>query len=148
MASIQGPHTARSVVEPHKAIQSIEYIENDFTTQRFEECKSRFKGFKEGEREVLLFHGTDSTNIESIFNNNFDLGMAPANRPKVWLVECPRGWQIQSLSLQAMAFGRGIYMSEYPAVCLGYGNVLVLCRVLLGRVVRVGCGLGGDRGTV
>ena len=41
-----------------------------------------------------------------------------------------------------MAYGRGIYMSEYPAVCLGYGNVLVLCRVLLGRVIRVGGGEG------
>ena len=40
-----------------------------------------------------------------------------------------------------MAYGRGIYMSEYPAVCLGYGNVLVLCRVLLGRIIRVGGGM-------
>ena len=40
-----------------------------------------------------------------------------------------------------MAYGRGIYMSEYPAVCLGYGNVLVLCRVLLGRVLKVGGGV-------
>ena len=32
-------------------------------------------------------------------------------------------------------------MSEYPAVCLGYGNVLVLCRVLLGRIIRVGGGM-------
>ena len=36
-----------------------------------------------------------------------------------------------------MAFGRGIYMSDYPALCLKHGNVLVVCRVLLGRVVRV-----------
>ena len=87
MASIKGVHAARSVIEPHNAIQSIEYIENDVTSHRFEECKSRFKGFTEGGKEVLLFHGTDITNIDSIFNNNFDIGMTPANRPKVWLVE-------------------------------------------------------------
>ena len=85
MASVKGIHAARSVVDPHSAIQSIEYIENDVTSQRFRECKSRFKNLKEGKKEVLLFHGTDITNIDSIFNNNFDIGMSPSNRPKVWL---------------------------------------------------------------
>ena len=85
MASVQGIHSARPVKDPHTAIQSIEYIENDVTSQRFLECKTRFKNFQEGEKEVLLFHGTDITNIDSIFNNNFDIGMVPSNRPKVWL---------------------------------------------------------------
>ena len=36
-----------------------------------------------------------------------------------------------------MRYGRGIYMSDYPGICLNYGNVLVLCRVLLGRVTSM-----------
>ena len=85
MASARGPQSSRSLLDPQNAIQSIEYIENDVINQRFQECKNRFKNLKDGEKEVLLFHGTDITNIDSIFNNNFDIGMAPSNRPKVWL---------------------------------------------------------------
>ena len=74
----------KAVSDPHKAIQSIEYIENDATSQRFEECRRRFKSLIPGEeQEVLLFHGTDRANIDSIFNNNFNIEMSPADRPKV-----------------------------------------------------------------
>ena len=83
MASVQGVQAARSVIDPQSAIQSIEYIENDITSQRFQECKTRFKNIQEGEKEVLLFHGTDITNIDSIFNDNFNIEMAPSSRPKV-----------------------------------------------------------------
>ena len=31
-----------------------------------------------------------------------------------------------------MVYGRGIYMSEYPGVCLNYGKGLLLCKVLPG----------------
>ena len=41
-----------------------------------------------------------------------------------------------------MMYGRGIYMSDYPETCLRYGNVLILCRVLLGRVSVVDEGSG------
>ena len=76
--------SARHNLDPQNAIQSIEYIENDVSTARFEECKRRLRGLLPGgDKEVLLFHGTDLTNIEGIFNNNFIIDCAPANRAKV-----------------------------------------------------------------
>ena len=62
-------------------------IENDVSTARFEECRRRLKTLlPDGGKEVLLFHGTDLTNIEGIFNSNFDIDLAPATRTKVVVV--------------------------------------------------------------
>ena len=74
----------KPIFQPHNAIQSIEYIENETSTTRFDECKRRFnKLLPDGDKEVLLFHGTDVSNIDGIFNNNFNIEMTPTNRPKV-----------------------------------------------------------------
>ena len=35
-----------------------------------------------------------------------------------------------------MAYGYGIYLSEFPQFALKYGTVLVVCRVMLGRPYR------------
>eukprot|EP00092_Neocalanus_flemingeri_P058148 GFUD01069246.1.p1 GENE.GFUD01069246.1~~GFUD01069246.1.p1 ORF type:complete len:434 (+),score=85.63 GFUD01069246.1:341-1642(+) len=109
------PIRARSINNPSQAIQSIEYIENELSTERYQQCKALLREKSDQcAQEILLFHETDLNNIESIFNNNFNLDSSPLNRPK------------------AMIFGRGIYMSEFPGVSLNYGKGLMLCKVLTG----------------
>ena len=83
MASIKD-YNIRTISDPAHAIQSIEVIENDVSSGKFNECKKRLRSLQlDADKEMLLFHGTDVTNIDSIFNNNFNIEMAPANRPKV-----------------------------------------------------------------
>eukprot|EP00092_Neocalanus_flemingeri_P058137 GFUD01069235.1.p1 GENE.GFUD01069235.1~~GFUD01069235.1.p1 ORF type:complete len:419 (+),score=91.22 GFUD01069235.1:69-1325(+) len=111
----QHPIPARPINNPSQAIQSIEYIENKLSTERYQHRKALLREKSDQcAQEILLFHETDLNNIESIFNNNFNLDSSPLNRPK------------------AMIFGRGIYMSEFPGVSLNYGKGLMLCKVLTG----------------
>jgi hypothetical protein len=58
----------------------------------------------------LLFHGTPEANLDSILSSNFD----PSRIARV-------------------AHGHGFYFSEFPVTSLGYGQTLILCRILTGR---------------
>ena len=62
-------------------------------------------------KEVLLFHGTDSANLDSIMENNFNIDAVPSHKEK------------------KMIYGRGVYMSEHPEIAFNYGDKLLLCRV-------------------
>ena len=114
--------TAKQIHNPAQAIQSIEYIENEVNTEHYQQCRDLF--IKKSEecgnenigKEILLFHGTNVQNIDSIFNTNFDIESSPVDRRK------------------AMVYGRGVYMSQFPGVSLNYGNGLLLCRVLPGAI--------------
>ena len=64
-------------------IESIVFLENRKTQETFEECKKKFKDAGFSEEETLLFHGTDASNVDSIFTNNFDIDYNPIGREKV-----------------------------------------------------------------
>ena len=92
------------------AIQHIDYLENAALAKRFESMRASLSWRGRGGEEVLLFHGTQPVNLDSIMRNNFD--------------PCLH---------QRSVYGPGTYMSKYPNVALAYGTGLVLCRVLLGN---------------
>ena len=62
-------------------------------------------------KELLLFHGTDSGNLDSIMENNFNINTVLSHKKK------------------KMIYGRGVYMSEHPEIAFNYGHKLLLCRV-------------------
>ena len=62
------------------------------------------------DKEILAYHGTDKKNINSILKSNQQLSYA-----------------------RRQAHGKGNYFSEYPSVSLGYGDGLLLCRILPGK---------------
>ena len=99
------------------SIASIEYVVNEKTLETFNSKKRFFQKSKRGlnrtgkVKELLLFHGTDTANVDSIVENNFAIEAVPTHRKK------------------AMVYGRGIYMSEHPETALKYGDKLLLCRV-------------------
>jgi hypothetical protein len=75
-----------------------------------QEKKIDFSSAGSDDTEVLLFHATGPANTHNICSGNFDLSVG-----------------------SRFAYGRGIYFSKCPNVCLQYGQDLILCRVLLGR---------------
>jgi len=114
----------RKIVNNHfDAIESIVHIQNQENEEKFSNLKIKFENEGKVDRygnatEKLLFHGTSDVSINLIAENNFSLSALPAERGKV------------------MLFGRGIYFSELPGVSLMYGNMLLLCKVLLGKSQR------------
>ena len=62
---------------------TITYIENGNLKRNFEKSKKDKEDSGEHFEEILLFHGTDEENIDSIFNNNFDINRHPLKRSKV-----------------------------------------------------------------
>ena len=69
--------------------------------------KTRLTGKGFG-NEVYAFHGTPSRNLDSILTNNLDLSKSKS--------------------------GPGVWLSEFPAVSRGYGDALILFRLLQGQV--------------
>ena len=98
-------------LNPQQAtIVSIDIVINKDLEAKFEATKQSFKrnGIPDG--EILAYHGTNATNIDSILKNNLQLAYA-----------------------RRQAYGKGNYFSEYPGVSIGYGNGLLLCRILPGK---------------
>ena len=92
------------------AISCIQYIENETLRERFMNCKKRFQAQGIDDKERLVFHGTNTKNLDSIM----EYGLL--------LSKCKR-----------FARGYGIYFSEFPEVSKYYGANLLLVRVMLGR---------------
>ena len=92
------PIQCKEIFNPADAIACVEYIENKFSSAQYEACRAEMQTGGESTEEALLFHGTDSSNIDIIFRENFDIDCSPVGRNK------------------KMAYGRGVYMSEYPGV--------------------------------
>ena len=94
--------------DPGSIIKEIKYYENDPLAERFEACRKVFEVRGIPTKERLVFHGTRNS-VDSIMQQGFLLS------------KCKR-----------MAHGYGIYFSEFPDISQGYGNNLLLCRVLVG----------------
>ena len=116
------PVPIRTVSNPSDAIAQIDYIRNPKLEKMYEAQKKKFLEENKDAREVLLFHGTSTSCIESILKTNFLLDHMPVQQTNK-----------KDLRDKKMMFGRGVYFSELPAVSLMYGNGLILCRVLLGN---------------
>ncbi|EDO36121.1 predicted protein, partial [Nematostella vectensis] len=98
-----------SKCQTKKEIESIDVVINNQLLQKFEAKQKEFKSKGIPDGEILAYHGTRSANIDSILRNNLDIKFA-----------------------QRQAYGRGNYFSEFPEISMGYGDGLLLCRVLPG----------------
>ena len=98
------------------SVQSVEHISNPKTLEKYEVKKLEFKeagkvNAEKKVREMLLFHGTDAANIDSILKDGFNLDFIPTHKMKLQL------------------YGRGIYMAENPELAFQYGNIILICKV-------------------
>merc|ERR1719195_178253 len=116
------PVPMRTVSNPSDAIAQIDYIRNPKLEKMFEVQREKFLEENKDAREVLLFHGTSMSCVESILKTNFLIDHLPVQHTNK-----------KDLRDKKMMFGRGVYFSELPAVSLMYGNGLILRRVLLGN---------------
>ena len=111
------PISSKPIENKSNALASVEYVVNPKTLKTFNAKKQFFQENKRGLRidgkvkELLLFHGTDSGNLDSIMENNFNIDTVPSHKKK------------------KMIYGRGVYMSEHPEIAFNYGHKLLLCRV-------------------
>jgi len=108
-------------LEPWSSLESVVYVHNPDIEMAFETLKEKFKSEGKVDKygnvsETLLFHGTTNESLNLIIEQNFSLEHRPALRKKL------------------MLFGTGIYFSELPGVSLMYGEKLLLCKVILGKV--------------
>merc|ERR1711892_1403916 len=107
--------------------ESITYIENKELTSAYEkqkdELKQQGKVDENGKvEELLLFHGTAVSSLDSILSTNFIVDALPKQKNVN-----------NEERKKTMMFGRGIYFSELPAISLMYGNGLLLCKVVPGN---------------
>ena len=100
---------AKTNLQP-ATISSIDIVINKDLERKFEATKRLFKILGIPDDEILAYHGTDASNIDSILKTNLQLSYAKRQR-----------------------YGRGNYFSEFPSISLAYGNGLLLCRILPGK---------------
>ena len=91
-------------------IPSINIVINKNLEAKFEATRRKFQNQGIPDREVLAYHGTSKANISNVLQTNLQVGY-----------------------VQRQAYGRGNYFSEFPAVSLGYGDGLLLCRIPPGK---------------
>jgi hypothetical protein len=95
---------------PITEIESIDIVFNKKLQEAFDRKKLKFKKEKIPEKEVYAFHGTARQNVANILKENLQLSFA-----------------------RRQAHGPGNYFSEFPDTSMGYGDSLILFRVLPGK---------------
>ena len=91
-------------------ISSIDIVINKDLEEKFEATRKKFQNQSISDQEILAYHGTDKRNIDSILKHNLQLSYA-----------------------KRQVYGKGNYFSEFPSISLGYGDGLLLCRILPGK---------------
>ena len=115
---LQSPQTTfpKPIQNKSNSVQSVEYISNPKTQETYNAKKQAFEfagkvNREKKVREMLLFHGTDAANIDSILIEGFNVDFNPKHKSKLQL------------------YGRGIYMAEHPEQAFYYGNIILVCKV-------------------
>ena len=103
------------------AIECLEPVVAEHVKKSYEDEKKIFENvqgnLENGSvKEIFLFHGTNIESINGILESNFDIQASPCGGGK------------------AMVLGKGVYFSEKVSTCFSYGNSILLCKVLPGRV--------------
>ena len=114
----QNPNVSQSSYSTAPDLEYIDYIYNPEILDSFEATKERFELENIPTDEKRLFHGTHQNCTTSIISGNFDVEAAPIGRSK------------------GMAYGKGIYFSDFPSFSYKYGTTLLMCRVLPGRMTN------------
>jgi hypothetical protein len=110
------PIPGKPISNQGNAIAYVEYIVNQRTLKAYNDQKRLFHeqekvNSEKQVREILLFHGTDTGNIDSILEKNFAIDHVSSHKKKL------------------MIYGAGVYMSEHPEIAHGYGSKILLCKV-------------------
>ena len=116
-------YCSEEISNPDSLIETIKVIGNEAIFERYQQKIEEFTVNKKSTEELFLFHGTSEKNLKEIIKKNFDISAVPIeNTPG----ENPR----KKLSV----YGSGIYFSSHPCYSSKYGNALILCKVLVGKV--------------
>ena len=99
-----------SVGSEDAVISSIDIVINQVLEAKFEATKRSFRHKGIPDKEILAYHGTNPANIEDILKDNLQLKYA-----------------------KRQVYGKGNYFSEFPSISLGYGQGLLLCRIIPGN---------------
>ena len=111
-------------------IERIDFIVHSNQIAQYEEEKEKYRSKKLLINEKLLFHGSQTTNLNKILSDTSKFTADPVNRRK------------------ANMYGKGIYLSDIPPKQLRNGEALMLCKVILGKEQVVPLGsqpLTGDK---
>ena len=104
-------------------IENIFKVNNESLSDDYAEASKELeKKLGEKPREELLFHGTSEKAVASIIKDNFNMHEIP-NDSGFDGVQRPKRSQ----------YGKGIYFTSSSAKSLLYGNVIIVCKVLLGK---------------
>ena len=106
----------KTIENKANSVQSVEHICNPKTLENYNAKKQAFKeagkvNIEKKVQEILLFHGTDAANIDSILKEGFNVDFNPKHKSKM------------------QRYGRGIYVAEHPEMAFMYGNIILLCKV-------------------
>eukprot|EP01083_Nonionella_stella_P129194 391865_1 len=111
-------------------LKEVIYVINPKLIKQFQAKKKAMKRRLGGSgvNTILAWHGTPSSNTNDIVTKNFRLSHLGGNCGNKGL------------------FGAGIYFSEFANVSQGYGDGLLLCKIMLGKTYKmnspqVGCAL-------
>ena len=115
---LQPPQTPfpKPIQNKANSVQSVEHISNPKTLENYNAKKLAFKeagkvNTEKKVKEMLLFHGTDASNIDNILKEGFNANFKPKHKRKLQL------------------YGRGIYVAEHPEMAFHYGNIILVCKV-------------------
>jgi len=89
-------------------IKNIELVENLYLKEKYDTRKTEFASLGVPDKAMLVYHGTDPKNAESICKFNLNIRKREAH-------------------------GAGFYFSEYPQVSFGYGKQLIVFKAMPGR---------------
>ena len=96
-------------------IKKVIYVINPKLIKSFINKKNELKNKCNNNLNIILaWHGTSKNNLDDIVENNFNMSIIG------------RG-----------SYGKGIYFSEYANISQGYGDGLLLCKVILGKSYKM-----------
>jgi len=93
-----------------QSVKGFKIVWNKKLEEAFLAKQAEFKRRKIPSEEILAFHGTDQSNVDSILQSNLQFQ--------------------QYRRAHGLAHGPGNYFSEFPQVSFRYGQALILFRVL------------------
>lgn len=109
-----------NVTGKKRKIKSIALWSNPALKAKFDAKKQELEQKYASTAECIFgFHGTKSISVDGIMEKNFNIDLIAQNTGNPG------------------QYGAGIYFSETPEVCFGYGDSLILCKVLLGKCLDV-----------
>ena len=108
-------------------IENIFEINNKYTSDNYNDAlKEMERKLGEKPMERIFCHGTSDKAIASIIKNNFDVEAIPNDF----------GVHGEGRPKRAM-YGKGIYLGNSSATALLYGNIIIVCHVIMGKCEKI-----------